>query len=104
MTSEYRRGVEDATKNFSGSELNNSGFSVNIEDFEKTNKALANRRKTLLTKKVTKWVNIYAINTAVCNESVILYDTKEEAEKNSYYGRLIPYHSTHLIEIELPID
>ena len=102
MTSDYRRGVEDATKPLDVGEHMSLGSSVGRS--APTEKILANRRKSLLTKKVTRWVNLY--NDA--SGHGYHYPTKKQAEQ----GRSLPgngwlgdhYIGTFPIEIEVPID
>ena len=75
VTSDYRRGVEEATKP--------------LEEYPTVLKLafdeiMGHRRKSLLTKKVTKWYNLYSDGKKVTVGQRDLYDSKEWAESNSY--------------------
>ena len=89
--SEYRRGVEDALKlplTFVGDYT--AGY---LRD------QLEQQRKKLLTKKVTKWYNLYSDGEKVIVGQRDLYNSKERAECNSY-GRLesLSYIGTFPVE------
>lgn len=72
---EYRRGVEDATKPFDYGPL-----TASRPDTYLLNQKLEERRKQLLSKKVTKWVSIFRKTSMEGGLSGMIYDTKEEAE------------------------
>ena len=101
MTSEYRRGVEDATNpnNYTGLALW-VGLACTLDD------VLTDVRKKLLTKKVTKWVAV-AISPSTGKPYAQGYfqDSAESAKANKTSG---PGDNTTLgyypIEIEVPID
>ena len=101
MTSDYRRGVEDATGPFS----NDLGAGV---PFFKTafDHEMQERRKSLLTKKVTKWVIV--LKKEDRSEERIpegrLFDSEKSASKwcDGYYGSSAL--GVFPIEIEAPID
>lgn len=69
---DYKRGVEDGTKT-----LFVETGSVFYRPSE-INAALENRRKSLLTKKVTRWVNVYSDNGHI-NTAPWTFDSKEES-------------------------
>jgi hypothetical protein len=94
--SDYRRGVEDATKPLNLNPL--TGHSASEID-----EIVAERRKALLTRKVTKWVNIYQDGNVIQTGYKSLYDSKEDAAlftKYPDYG--FKYIGTYPIEIETP--
>ena len=91
VTSDYRRGVEDALKlplTFVGDYT--AGY---LRD------QLEQQRKKLLTKKVTKWYNLYSDGEKVIVGQRDLYNSKERAECNSH-GRLesLSYIGTFPVE------
>lgn len=93
-TSDYRRGVEDATK------------PISTETYADVyvNATLEKRRKELLTKKVTKWVNIYQSNSGkeIQTGYKSLYDSKSEAVSCSKYPDSgFSLIGTYPIEIEI---
>lgn len=84
---DYKRGVEDALKavgedNFFG------GYPTVVE----------NVRKKLLTKKVTKWVNIYGDP----EQSAFWYDSEEEAIESKSDSPRLKYIGAYPIEIDVP--
>lgn len=112
MTSEYKKGVEIALKNFEIQEVwsliaatesrSPAGSPEWYTDI--INSLIEDRSDKLLTKEVTKWINIYGINSTACNASILLYDTELEAKMNIDRGRFLPFHSTHSIEMRVPLD
>lgn len=101
VTSEYRRGVEDATKPFKFEGLGTTSY-----DTTRLNIRLSERRKILLTKKVTKWVNIYRNSEGSIRTGFhSVYDSKGLAKENSTYPDYgFTYVDSYPIEIEVPID
>ena len=95
----FRFGVEQATEPLPRYVLGSMLYSAT----ETVNKELADRRKKLLPKKVTKWVNVYADEGGL-ESSGNLYDSKIAAEMG--VGRAV-YTSKHVgtypIEIEVPL-
>ena len=90
-TFDYRRGVEDA--------LSALGDDGSIPDVAK-----AYVRKKLLTKKVTRWVNMYQGHEGIQTGFRSTYDTKEYAESYSKFPDLgAKYIGTFPIEIEVPL-
>jgi hypothetical protein len=102
--SDYKRGVEDATKAFSYDEITvlpvTEGFNSNV-----LRTFLNNRRKKLLTRKVTKWVNIYTdsqLAWSPLHQGFGLYDSEDLAKAQnpeSWTG----YLGTYPVEIDLPL-
>ncbi len=100
MTSDYRRGVEDGTKTLY------AGYPNAMVDTQTVNEKLLDRRKELLTKKVTKWV---AVGLSPSNGKPYaqgyFQDTKESALANLTGDPSRPDHlGVFPIEIDVPID
>jgi hypothetical protein len=97
MSSDYRRGVEDALTR-AGELWDKNTYPISLETI------ISNTRSSLLTKKVTKWINMYSyphLGNPQWGGST--YDTKEEAE--SYSGRnSFKYLGALPIEIEVSIE
>lgn len=90
----YKQGVIDATVFAPLDE---------VCHFSTTTDLLADRRKKLLTKKVTKWVNVYQVGE-VFGPGDWLYGSKEEAEAKLHQERpLTKRVGTYPIEIEVPL-
>ena len=104
-TDDYKRGVLDATVRISDAEGSDFGFYNEKAGY--LNDLLSQRRKKLLTKKVTKWANVYSYLASVSDPANVkfggasLYDTKETAEK--YAFGTIGLIGTYPIEIEVEI-
>ena len=104
----YKQGVLDATAPMKeGDPVYNDPSLGSLSFFEFTNYFLADRRKNLISKKVTKWVNVGRVEPCVCDPSSVrwgygtLYDDKVTAESNSWSPA--GYIGTYPIEIEEPI-
>lgn len=113
----YRKGVEDATRPlpsyFCGTseDMNSAdeipGFKSRSgkTTLQQINLHLEKTRKSLLTKKVTKWVNFYIGplgNIQTGNKSV--YDSREIAGLHTKFPDLgFEYLGTFPIEIEVPL-
>jgi hypothetical protein len=90
---DYKRGVLDGTQPFPEPYM----FPVNYST-EAINTGLLARRKKLLTKKVTKWFNVYNHGSQL-NLSTCLWDSDIEARRDSS-----PYLiGTYPVEIEVEI-
>jgi len=101
--SDYKRGVEDATKEFSYDEITvlpvTEGFNSNV-----LRTFLNNRRKKLLTRKVTKWTNVYRINDEYFKTGQeVLYNTEQKAREAAMIGLSLTYLGTYPVEIDLPL-
>jgi hypothetical protein len=96
MNSDYRRGVEDAMKSI----LFNLPLRGLARPLDVVNAIPGFLRKSLLTKKVTKWVRVFNSHGTSWTGTV-LYDSKEEAEDNKENLRV---EDTAPIEIEVPIE
>lgn len=96
----YKQGVEDATQPFTTDDF--SGCPITgIGNFNTT--ILPDRRKKLLTKKVTKWVNVWGTETAAYIGRTALYNSKEVAWGTAKVLDLSNYLGTYSIEIEVPL-
>jgi len=114
-TSDYKRGVEDATKPMTEDDpFYNDPKSGSLSYFDFTNTVLSERRKELLTKKVTKWFLVYNNDNTgslrICgqftnpwnNEGIgkaTLYNSREEA--------LAAYHTLTIVgafPIEIEVE
>lgn len=101
---DYKRGIEQATQPLY---LSNEGPIYGYE----VNQKLAGRRKNLLTKKVTKWINIYCNfgtvdDPAALHEfasGTLVYDTREAATCATTFKQACAYVGTYPIEIETEI-
>jgi hypothetical protein len=101
-TADYKRGVEDATKPMTLDDpVYNDKNLTCFTTFDWTNTYLAARRKKLLTKKVTKWVNIYDDEQGTAYH----YPSQEAARYAACPGSTIVqnYRGTFPIEIEVPL-
>lgn len=101
-TSDYRRGVEDATKPLTPEDIKKSPLASSDIAIRVYDQIASNRRKSLLTKKVTKWtaVSISPLNGKLYSRGYFL-DTEEEAysqkSNDSSWVGVFP------IEIEIPL-
>jgi hypothetical protein len=106
-TSDYRRGVEDALTPITYEDVQKATVSSPEAAVNVYNRISDNRRKTLLTKKVTKWANAYhLIYIDVIQTSQGTYPSKQEAEaKNraTYVDNARVYLGAYPIEIEVPL-
>ena len=95
--SDYRRGVEDATKPLNLNPL--TGHSASEID-----EIVAERRKALLTRKVTKWVNIYQSNSdgVISSGGVHASEDFARALVDGYKSSRLKYLGAYPIEIETP--
>jgi len=102
MNTDYKRGVEDATTPLTPYERKNWTAPDGVIDPDDVGHILAKRRKTLLTKKVTKWIGVYDQNNGIGSPCYTAYvhDTKEAATKDSGYVRNV---GSVPIEIEVSI-
>jgi hypothetical protein len=92
----YKRGVEDATEPFGYGVLGTTN-----NDTTRLNDRLSQRRKQLLTKKVTKWVGVYAGDEIPLWFGRTVCDSKEQADK--YYRLIENYLGAYPVEIEIPL-
>jgi len=68
------------------------------------NNTLADRRKILLTKKVTKWVNFYINEGTIQTGLKSVYDSEQEAKKYTTFPDLcFTYIGTFPVEIEVEL-
>jgi len=103
-TEDYKRGVEDGTKSLTGSVV-----AKRIEGYQfaggllidMLNEALEDRRKSLLTKKVTKWTGVIKSNYSGQPVLLDLYDT--EGEIKYYYTISTALCPPIKLEIEVPL-
>lgn len=105
-TSDYRRGVEDATKPILYEDIQKSTVSSLPEAASNVyNRIVERRRKELLTKKVTKWVNIYQNDAGEVQTGYrSTYESRGAAAANTKYPDMgYKYIGTYPIEIELPL-
>lgn len=64
------------------------------------NKKLEERRKNLLTRKVTKWVNLWKQNEYIITGQTALYDNEATARKTAKELQRPLYIGTYPIEIK----
>lgn len=101
-TEDYKRGIEQATQPLY---LSGEGPLYGHE----VNQKLTERRKNLLTKKVTKWINIWETGPSVYDPASVrfgtgvLYDDKSTAEANVIDPSRRDFLGTYPIEIETEI-
>ena len=96
----YKRGVESALASMAAHDFESPYIRPVLEEIRK---ALQEIRKALLTKKVTKWVNVYADEGGL-ESGGNLYDSKIAAEMG--VGRAVytsKHAGTYPIEIEVPL-
>ena len=87
----YRKGVNDALEPYEAWEVEGHA----------QNQIIENRRRRLLTKKVTKWVNVIVGDGKNPVPARIFFDSQKEAEDHQEEG--CPYFGVYPIEIEVPI-
>jgi len=103
-TEDYKRGVEDGTKSLTGSVAARriQGYQfAGVPLIDMLNEALEDRRKSLLTKKVTKWTGVIKSNYSGNPCLLDLFDS--EAEVNYYYTISPALCPPIKIEIEVPL-
>lgn len=99
----FRYGVTLATEQLY------SGYDPVTIPIRDINKKLLERRKNLLTKKVTKWINIWETGPSVSDPASVrfgtgvLYDDKSTAEANVIDLTRRDFLGTYPIEIETEI-
>ena len=94
-TEDYKRGVEDALA------LPFKFVGTYTAEFLK--ETLDNQRKKLLTKKVTKWVNLWGKTGFIDTGQTALYASKEDARKVVSILERPNFIGTYPIEIDQPL-
>ena len=97
-TDDYKRGVEDATKPVTEKSL---------YYFTEVNDLLKSRRKSLLTKKVTKWVNVFSCAPSVSDPASAHEYVAGPLHNSEISARLCSQSygivGTYPLEIEVPL-